>query len=138
MPPLIPRGIRNHNPGNIKISPAPWLGKTSPNTDGTFEQFDTAEHGLRALCLILRNYHRLYGLQTLRQYIERWAPNDENNTAAYLGAVCGLLNTDPDQSYDVGSAGNLSALAAAIIHEECGEQPYNVAALNAGATMALT
>ncbi|MCA9329527.1 hypothetical protein KDA11_02695, partial [Candidatus Saccharibacteria bacterium] len=37
--PGTPRGIRNNNPGNIRISNNQWRGKipVSQNTDGSFE-----------------------------------------------------------------------------------------------------
>lgn len=43
---MLPRGIRNNNPLNIKIG-NDWKGEV-PNTDGTFEQFESMEYGLRA------------------------------------------------------------------------------------------
>jgi len=47
------RGLRNNNPGNIRISDTPWQGKIpkAMNTDKNkaFEQFESLEYGLRAL-----------------------------------------------------------------------------------------
>ena len=43
----IPRGYRNNNPLNIRISSSNWLGKVSPNTDGPFEQFSDIKYCAR-------------------------------------------------------------------------------------------
>lgn len=84
----VPRGIRNNNPGNIRISNSPWKGKISPNTDGAFEQFDTMENGIRALLVILRTYRNKYHLCAVDTIIKRFAPSNENDTVAYIKSVC--------------------------------------------------
>lgn len=133
-----PRGVRNRNPGNIKISSSPWLGKVpeDQNTDGIFEQFKDEKYGIRAIAVILRNYHQLHGLQTLRDYIGRWAPSSENNTDAYLSTISDMLRYNADQPYDVTNSGMLAALVAAIISQENGEQPYQQDTLNEGVQLA--
>lgn len=133
-----PRGIRNRNPGNIRISSAPWLGKIpeDQNTDGTFEQFTEDKYGIRALSIILRNYHKIHGLQTLREYISRWAPPGENDTSSYLTVVCAALNIDPDVHFDVADPILLSGLVGAIIEHENGYQPYERDVLNGGIGLA--
>ena len=41
-----PRGFRNNNWLNIRISNNNWQGKRTDNTDGAFEQFETPELGI--------------------------------------------------------------------------------------------
>ena len=50
----LPRGIRNKNPGNIKLG-TDWDGLSAEQTDPTFCIFDEAVMGIRALqriCLL--------------------------------------------------------------------------------------
>lgn len=53
------RGIRNNNPGNIRWGDE-WKGLVpeTQRTDKSFCQFKSAEYGIRAMIIILRNYQR--------------------------------------------------------------------------------
>lgn len=84
---MIPRGIRNNNTGNIRIGNQAWQGKIADNTDTVFEQFDTMEHGIRALMIILRTYMAKYKCDTIEKIIRRFAPSNENDTEAYIENV---------------------------------------------------
>lgn len=68
-----PRGIRNNNPGNLKIGSSPWQGKIpiSQNTDGTFEQFVSFPLGARAMIKLLSNYIN-QGRDTPKKIIQYW------------------------------------------------------------------
>jgi hypothetical protein len=121
----LPRGVRNNNPLNIRLSNISWEGEIIPNTDGSFVQFSDATYGIRAGAKILTNYCKLDGLSTLRDYINRWAPSSENDTNSYLNAVCQACNSDPDDSYDVTDPAKLGVLVSAIIQHENGQQPYS-------------
>lgn len=83
-----PRGLRNNNPLNIRVSHSAWQGKVTPNTDGSFEQFRSIEMGIRAAFIIVRRYIRFYHLDTPAGIIARWAPASENNTERYITTVC--------------------------------------------------
>ena len=53
---ILPRGIRNNNPLNIRLIPDNrWQGRLSPrlNSDGAFEQFQDPIMGLRAAAVLL-------------------------------------------------------------------------------------
>ena len=53
---MLPRGIRNNNPLNIRLNPDNrWQGKVPPkhNSDGAFEQFHDPIMGLRAAAVLL-------------------------------------------------------------------------------------
>lgn len=87
----IPRGYRNHNPLNIRISSANnWQGEVEENTDGVFEQFVAMEYGYRAALKLIRNYILRDGLLTVTDVISKWAPPTENNTAGYIQRVIGM------------------------------------------------
>lgn len=87
----LPRGYRNNNPLNIRISSNDWLGKVKPNTDGTFEQFTSMAYGYRAAYILLRTYITKYDCDTIAKIINRWAPENENNTSGYISRVCGTM-----------------------------------------------
>lgn len=114
---LEPRGIRNNNPGNLRISDNAWQGKVSPNTDGTFEQFDTMANGVRAIAVTLKNYQRIYGLDTVRGLITRWSATDQD---AYVANVSSALGVDPDDIISPADPDTLTALISAIITQENG------------------
>lgn len=92
----LPRGLRNNNPGNIRRNSDVFQGEVNPSRDKEFKQFKTMAHGYRAVFKILSNYYRNYKLDTIRKMIERWAPENENNTAAYVSLVCSYSGIGPD------------------------------------------
>lgn len=83
---VIPRGIRNNNPLNIRVGNV-WLGEVKNPTDPHFEQFNSMEYGLRAGFVLLRRYIRHYNRLTIEDIITSWAPSNENNTKAYIDTV---------------------------------------------------
>jgi len=116
------RGLRNNNPGNIRISGNNWQGKVplSDNTDGAFEQFYNAPDGIRALARNLYSYYNR-GLRTIEQIITTWAPASENNTAAYIAQVVTATGVPANAQFPTDK---VPALVAAIIKHENGKQPY--------------
>lgn len=81
-----PRGLRNHNPLNIKIG-NDWRGEVELNTDGVFEQFTADFWGYRAAFVILRKYIRKYGRNTIRKIIHSWSPDGTEKEYAYMTKV---------------------------------------------------
>lgn len=130
------RGIDNNNPGNLEFSKSnPWEGQTG--SDGRFAKFETPEHGLRALGRNLISYQR-QGYDTVSDIINRWAPPEDNNdTEAYIKAVCAQVGVSADQKIDVSNPDTLKKLSAAIIHHENGNQPFSDQQLNTGTSAAL-
>ncbi|MGX4910967.1 hypothetical protein ACUYGN_17420 [Enterobacter chengduensis] len=130
------RGIRNNNPGNLEYSKTnPWVGQTGD--DGRFAKFETPEHGIRALGRNLLSYQR-QGIDTVSDIINRWAPpSDNNNTDAYIKAVCAQLGVTADQQLDASNPDTLKALCAAIIQHENGSQPYSDQRLSTGVSAAI-
>lgn len=136
------RAFRNANPGNIEAG-ATWQGLL-PRSQMTPEQaaeprfavFQSPKWGFRALAITLLNYHRDDGLNTIRQFISRWAPSSENNTAAYISAVCNEVSLGPDTPMDFTKPDLLAALCKAIAVHEAGSWLFSDADLNAGILMA--
>lgn len=130
------RGVRNNNPGNLEASSSnPWVGQTG--SDGRFAKFETPEHGIRALGRNLISYQR-QGIDTVSDIINRWAPpSDNNDTTAYIKAVCAQLGVTADQPLDASNPDTLQALCAAIIKHENGSQPYSADQLSTGVSAAL-
>lgn len=121
-----PRGIRNNNPGNIRHG-ANWQG-LNPNgkeIDPYFCVFNTPVAGIRALAKVLINYKKLYGLNTVRQIISRYAPPNENQTTAYVQSVAKQLGVLPDVVIDIEECGVLTVFIKAVIRMENGIQPYS-------------
>ena len=120
-----PRGIRNNNPGNIRWGDD-WKGLVpeTQRTDKSFCQFTKPEYGIRAMIIILRNYQRRHGLNTVSGIINRWAPANENDTQAYINSVARCVSVTPDQKIDVTDSRVMIPLLEAIIKHENGAQPY--------------
>ena len=54
----LPRGLRNNNPGNIRISPTRYKGEIVPSSDRAFKQFKSRGWGYRAIFVLLESYHK--------------------------------------------------------------------------------
>lgn len=81
-----PRGLRNNNPGNIRLSSTRYQGEVT-STDSAFKQFKSMAHGYRAMFVLLYTYQRKHHLNTIAEMISRYAPAVENHTQAYIEAV---------------------------------------------------
>lgn len=114
---ILPEGIRNNNPGNMKYDPAiHWQGQTGQDAHG-FIIFDTMLNGVRAMTKELYNYSALHGLNTVRDIITRWSTTDQS---AYVQNVANALGVDPDTDIDVNDSGTMTALVRAIANQENG------------------
>ena len=114
------RGLRNHNPGNIRQSLAHFHGEVRPSTDPAFKQFESAAWGYRAIFVVLDNYRRRHRLTTIAQMIARWAPPAENHTAAYIEAVCRLTGIGPAEEINTRDPQTMIPFASAISQVENG------------------
>lgn len=96
------RGLRNFNPGNIRISKTRYLGEVTPSRDKAFKQFQTMAWGYRAMFVLLHTYGK-NGYRTLRQMINRYAPPIENHTENYITSVsrwAGVFDSVPLDTLD--------------------------------------
>jgi len=133
--PDAPRGIRNNNPGNIRISDADWMGKVKDNTDGAFEQFTHPKWGIRAMHKILQSYNKR-GVDTVQEIIETWAPPVENKTQFYVAHICYVLDVRPTTPLNIWNPNVAIPLIQGIIEHENGEQPYSTAVIKDGLELA--
>jgi hypothetical protein len=122
------RGLRNHNPGNLRRSNDEWQGLRVIQTDSAFFQFTEPKWGIRAMARVLLNYQNLYGLRSVEQIINRWAPSNENDTQSYIDSVADKLGVHPWANISVQR--NLSELITAIIVHENGMNPYREVTIN--------
>lgn len=116
----ISRGIRNCNPGNIRITKDKWQGLRPVQEDKEFFQFTEMRWGYRALIRTLQNYRRRHGCQTITDFIRRWAPSNENNTAGYISRVCKEMQVPSTYTPDVNDKETMCGFAAAISQVENG------------------
>ena len=116
----ISRGIRNCNPGNIRITKDKWQGLRPVQEDPQFFQFTEMRWGYRALIRTLQNYRRLHGCQAIADFIRRWAPSNENNTSGYISRVCKEMQVPSTYVPDVDDKNTMCAFAAAISQVENG------------------
>lgn len=125
-----PRGIRNNNPGNLKVSSNSWLGKVpyEQNQDfdcrtgqvtRTFEQFTSYKYGIRALVKLLVNYMEQKRLTTISQIINRYAPGTENDPSSYINFVSNYTGISPHSPLSP-SRETLLLLSKAIAKNENG------------------
>ena len=102
---MLPRGIRNNNPLNIRrTAKDQWKGLRAQQTDASFCQFESLEYGWRAaFYLLTRTYYHKYRLYTIRMIINRWAPPNENLTSTYIANVSRLTGILPDEPIGIPS-----------------------------------
>jgi len=128
------RGERNNNPGNVRhLAGVTWHGQRDEQTDDAFVQFVDPVFGIRAIVRVLRSYER-EGLHTIQSAIDRWAPPNENNSQAYVLAVCEDCDIAPSDVVDFTDI--MPKLVKAIIKHENGECIYSDAQINEGITLA--
>lgn len=119
---MLPLGLRNANPGNLRVGPIAWQGQIGENKG--FVVFDTLRNGLRALARLLLIYQDRYGINTVRKTIERWAPSSENDTEAYIAAACAVLECKPDDRFNFSDANFLFWMITAIGSHENGAKAF--------------
>jgi hypothetical protein len=118
-----PRGIRNNNPGNIRITKDKWKGLRAVQADKEFFQFITPKWGYRAMLRTLQNYRKRHGCETIGDFIRRWAPPSENNTTAYIRFVCNKMGVPPAYVPNVEDKATMCLFAYAISYYENGVVP---------------
>lgn len=130
------RGIRNHNPGNIRANGDPWQGLADPASDGEYCRFENPAWGIRAIARTLITYQDKHGLRTVRGIIARWAPPSENDTEAYIRHVVAKIGVGETQRLNVHDHSDMRSLVEAIILHENGVQPYSDAQIDKGLLLA--
>ncbi len=113
------RGLRNCNPGNIRISSTKYLGEVQPSQDSAFKQFSAMQWGYRAMFVLLYTYHRR-GLFTLRKMIDRYAPPVENHTENYIDFVATSAGCSADEHLNIFDREVMIPIVAAMSQIENG------------------
>jgi hypothetical protein len=113
------RGLKNYNPGNIRKGGDTFQGEKLPSTDSAFKQFKTMAYGYRAMFVLLATYIT-DGHNTITKIISRWAPDNENDTAAYIKAVSKASKIKPDVVLTVHSVKEVKLIVAAMSGVENG------------------
>ena len=117
----LPRGLRNNNPGNIRRNSDVFQGEKT-SSDREFKQFKSMAYGYRAIFKILSNYGRNYHLKTIRQMIGRWAPENENDTGAYVKAVSDYAGIPADDPIDINDREQMIRIVAGMSKMENGRE----------------
>lgn len=131
---VLTRGLRNHNPGNIRTSSDRWAGLDNPPDDGEFFRFTHPQYGIRAIARILKTYHDRHGIHTIRNLVARWAPSNENPTEALIENMARRTGLDANEEIEFSE--HLTVLVKAIIVQENGFQPYSNATIEEGISLA--
>jgi hypothetical protein len=80
-----PLGFKNNNPTNLIENGTTWEGKIGSSKG--FVVFDDVAWGIRAAATNLHSSITRSGTDTIRKYISRFAPPNENDTEAYIRYV---------------------------------------------------
>lgn len=115
------RGLKNFNPGNIRISATKYLGEVQPSKDKAFKQFESMAWGYRAMFVLLHTY-RKRGLITIRKMINTYAPPVENHTDTYIDTVAKRSAISADATLDTLSEAQMCPIVAAMSFVENGEK----------------
>ena len=97
-------------------------GEIRPSKDKSFKQFETMPYGYRAIFRILRNYHNNYKLDTIRKMIGRWAPENENDTDAYIKAVSDYAGIPADDPININDREQMIRIVAGMSKVENGRE----------------
>lgn len=130
----LPRGIRNNNPGNLNF--AGQRGATKEGgANGRFAVFGSMREGVAALVRQI-GLDVSRGRNTIRKFIEKYAPSSENNTGAYIAAVSKALGIGPDDPLDPDNANQVMGLVRAITDHENGKGYVKDSDISAGFQLA--
>ena len=111
------RNWRNNNPGNLEFGTfAQSMGAVG--TDGRFAVFPDMQAGMRAKEELLFGAKSNYINLSIASAISRYAPETENNVAAYIKAVTAATATTPDTTLNALNPSQRSAFLEAINRQE--------------------
>lgn len=122
------RGMDCNNPMNLETTSLfRWKGELRPTVDPeeVLCDFVSTFFGIRAGALDLYNQQILHGLKTWREIINKYAPPSENDTEAYIQAVCKATDVRADDVIDLSDPAFLVKAVHAVIHQEQGKDPFN-------------
>lgn len=123
---IVPRGIRNNNPLNIRKGNN-WQGERHPQADKAFEEFESMQYGIRAGFKLIRKYMSGYNgltkkFNTIELIIKRWAPPTENATQRYIDFVSKTTGIPSRQKLSFDNKKVMCDIVSAMIQVECGQK----------------
>lgn len=105
-------GAPKNNPGNLRV----------PGSKTLFQQFDNPDAGALAMDRQLTLYAKRDHLTTLAGMIRKYAPANENNTAAYIADVSARTGFGAGDKLNMNDPRVRAAVEAAMIHQESGNR----------------
>jgi len=124
------RGLRNHNPGNVRAAP------NAVGNDGSFPQFGSDADGLAAMARQLMLYGDR-GNNSISGILHTYAPTKENITSAYIDDVSRATGYQAQDRVNLHDPAVLRNLMSAMIKHENGTQPFSRDQLDAGVSSAI-
>ena len=145
--------IQYHNPGNLRITSDKWQGvdiaateqrrKSAEKKGETgFFAFESPVYGIRAMVITMKTYAEQRqakdgsDIDTVAEFVERWAPSEENDVRAYTYFLCQEMGLKPREHIDLYDWETCRKLVPAVIKFENGEQPYPPAVIEKALLMA--
>ncbi len=116
----ISRGLRNNNPLNIRRNRTKWKGLSARQNDSAFFSFTAPCWGYRAAFITLKNYKKLHGIDTIGDWVARWAPPVENDTLSYIKFVTQQTGLSPDEKIDCNDEVLMCRIVSAMSQMENG------------------
>jgi len=112
-------GKRNKNPLNIRYNASnDWFGRDrKEGTPEGFETFISTAHGVRAADKVLENYSK-YGINSVREVVNRFAPPNENDTDGYVDFVARELGIGADDRINLRNPQTRTELLKAMVQME--------------------
>jgi hypothetical protein len=111
---------RTNNPGALFWDGSTnWQGMNSSKTKpGQIIYFDSVDYGVRAQVMMLKNYYKMHGIDTLTGITNRAAPwgHGDNNPTVYARILASFLGMDVDTKFNMDSNRNLLAAIGYFIH----------------------
>ena len=117
-------GIRNMNPGNIRPG-AKFFGETG--SESGYATFKSPAHGLRAMARLFQTYKEEYDIDTIDEFVDRYAPakdNDEKSRQNYKQFLADALGVGVNDEVDL-VARSADLIPAVTKFENAGNMPYS-------------
>ena len=131
-----PVGLRQHNPGNIRLSAKnKWQEALPPQPGDEFVRFKAPQWGIRAIAKIIINYDKR-GISSPYDFAKTWAPPTENDTDAYAAHIAQALGVELYDYIDLDSFEVALPLIKTVILHENGRNPYKEKVIIEGLRMA--
>lgn len=123
--PVLPLGLRQNNPGNIRLGSDNWLGMIEGGNEG-YATFKSPEYGLRSMARTLGTYADQHDIGTVNDLVDRYAPagdNTEESRDNYKMVAANALGVGINDNIDLKAARN-KLMPAMIGFENANQMPY--------------